>query len=218
MYAAFISASSKLNMGQWNESLCCAFGSRGYEGASIINTQTNTDEHISTDVSHKTAPETPNAGAFLCTTGWHCSPSLINPPPTSPLPPPMLSFSLLSFSFVSSSCVGGRLELPESATRITRSISETISFSYLFYMVPPSISVSSLLLSLTCSLVNLCFHPLPFKALNASEYIYTGGMGGGWCTNKHKGHAQIMKRNRDFFFSFHSDVTVLPWPCLQTQS
>lgn len=115
------------------------------------------------------------------------------PIPTSPLPPSMLSFSLSSFSFVSSSCVGGRLELPESTTRITRSISETISFSYLFYMVSPSISLSSLLLSLTCSLVNMCFQPLPFKVFVASGYI--GGMRGGWCTNKHKRNAQIMKRN-----------------------
>lgn len=49
-------------------------------------------------------------------------------------------------------CVGGRLESPESTTRITRSISETISFSHLFYMACPSVSLSSLPLSFTCTL------------------------------------------------------------------
>lgn len=70
--------------------------------------------------------------------------------------PSIRSFSLSPFPCVSSSCVGGRLELPESTTRITRSISETISFSYLFYMVYPSISLCSLLLSLTRSLWLIC--------------------------------------------------------------
>lgn len=70
--------------------------------------------------------------------------------------PPMLSVS----ACVSSSCAEGRLELPESGTRITRSISETISFSYLFYMVSPSISLSSLLLSLTRALWLICVFTL----------------------------------------------------------
>lgn len=62
----------------------------------------------------------------------------------------------------------GGLELPGSATRITRSISQTLSFPRVFSVVYPSISLSSLSLSLTHSLtlllpvVNLCFHPLPF--------------------------------------------------------
>lgn len=69
-----------------------------------------------------------------------------------PIPPSIYSCSLLSFPCVSSSCVGGRLESPESTTRITRSISETISFSHLFYMVYPSIFLPSPPLPLTCSL------------------------------------------------------------------
>lgn len=48
-------------------------------------------------------------------------------------------------------CVGGRLESPESTTRITRSISETISFCHLFYMAYPSVFLSSLPLSFICS-------------------------------------------------------------------
>lgn len=71
-----------------------------------------------------------------------------------------LLFSVSPFPCISSSCVGGRLESPESTTRITRSISETISFSYLFYMVYPSIPLFSLPLSLTCSLWLICVFTL----------------------------------------------------------
>lgn len=63
-----------------------------------------------------------------------------------------LSLSPLPFPYVSLSCVGGRLESPESTTRITRSISGTIFLSHLFYMVYPSVSFSSQALSLTRSL------------------------------------------------------------------
>lgn len=77
-------------------------------------------------------------------------------PPSStscpPVPPSTDSRSRSSFPCVSSSCVGGRLESPQSTTRISRSISETISFSHLFYMVHSSIFLSSLPLPLTCSL------------------------------------------------------------------
>lgn len=79
--------------------------------------------------------------------------SALHPHFTAPsLPPCSFSLPLLPFPCVSLSRVGGRLESPESTTRITRSISETIFFSHLFYMVSPSVSFSSQTLSLTRSL------------------------------------------------------------------
>lgn len=141
----------------WKQPTCWAFGSCGCEWAAIfVNMLTDTDELTLTDVINETMRE--SAAAILCTTGWHCSSSFLH----HSLPPSLhaLLFSLALFPCVSSSCVGGRLESPESTTRITRSISETISFSHLFYMVYPSISLSSLPVPLTHSLWLICVFTL----------------------------------------------------------
>lgn len=59
--------------------------------------------------------------------------------------------SHLLFLSVSLHPFAGGLELPGSATRITRSISQTLSFPRVFSVLHPSISLSSLSLSLTHS-------------------------------------------------------------------
>lgn len=59
-----------------------------------------------------------------------------------PLLPSAQSFSLAPFSLVSSSRGGERLELLECTTRISRSISDTIAFSHLFYMAKPQFPLS----------------------------------------------------------------------------
>ena len=129
-------------------------------GRLFLLTRADADELTLTDIINETMREAHSAAAILCTTGWHCSSSFLH----HSLPPSLLlsmhSFSLSPFPCVSSSCVGGRLESPESTTRITRSISETISFSHLFYMVCPSISLSSLPVPLTHSLWLICVFTL----------------------------------------------------------
>lgn len=121
----------------------------------LTHKPTQTSKPLITDVINEIIGGALSAAAFLCTTGWHCSSSLHHS-----LPPSVHSFSLSPFPCVSSFCVGGRLESPESTTRITRSILETISFSHLFYMVYPSISLSSLPLSLSRSLWLICVFTL----------------------------------------------------------
>ncbi len=134
----------------------CAFGSCGHEWAAVLLTCEPTQMSTHEQMLSIKQWETLSAAAFLCTTGWHCSssPIILCSLPLSL--PPFVHPSLLPFPCLSSSCVGGRLETPQSTTRITRSISETISFFHLFYMAYPCKFLFSLTLSLTRSLWLVC--------------------------------------------------------------
>lgn len=151
MFTVFSSASSVPKTEGWT---CCAFGSSSYEWAAIFVEHANQHGRAHVNSCYR---RNNKRNPRCCSISLHHWMALLllsrHPVLTSPLPPSMCSFSLSPFPCVSSSCVGGRLESPESTTRITRSISETISFSHLFYMVYPSISLSFLPL---CHSLALC--------------------------------------------------------------
>lgn len=97
----------------------------------------------------------------------------------TPSHPQEFLFHLSPFACVCSSCVGGRLELPETTTRITRSISETI-FYFSHHLIhgmslhtPPPLQ-----LSLICSLWLMCVftlcpsrHSLPLAEENETGVV-----------------------------------------------
>lgn len=108
---------------------------------------------------------------FLCTTGWHCSSSLCMLSSTPSLPPYIHSSLALSLRL---------LVFCRRKIRIAREHNEDYQIDIGDNLFLPSLlhglflhfPLLSASVTHLCSVVNLCFHPLPFKSLIAPGRIW----------------------------------------------
>lgn len=135
---------------------------------------------------HARMGEILNAGVFPRTTGWHCSSSLIilsslhHSRPSSAL---RVGLRLLIL------CRGKIRIAGERSEDYQIDIGDNLFLLSLLHGLSLHFPLLSASVTHSRSVVNLCFHPLPFKSLIASGYI--GDTGGGLesrgtCTNNEK--------------------------------
>lgn len=128
----------------------------------------------------KKKKKTLSAAAFLCTTGWHCSSSLVIPSSLHHSLPHVLLFSLALSLRLHILCRRKIKISREHSEDYQIDIGDNLFLPSLLHGLSLHFPLLSASVTHSLSVVNLCFHPLPFKSLIASGYIREDERAKGW--------------------------------------